>query len=498
MVCRVSDLVDTPHLRLDVKAGAGGLDKPVVWAQTSDLEEPWSWLAGGELLMKNGRTLPESSRGQTALIRGLVDNGMCGLVIGLDAATPELTVAATALADVLQFPLMAVPYSVGFSAIGRAVADAGGDGGRVAATERVYNVIRQSVTRRKPANVLTQLGRDLSCRFAVLDPTTGEVALDASDPLPADLRLVVVQEIAARRGAVPGVLHVSAGSLGGLVVEVPDEEPTVLVAYEFGSTPTDLVQLQHLASAVAVLLGQQNVRREHDRRIGAEVMAQLCDGRMSPAEADNQLAERGLRADQCCIVAAGGASPAGEGQLHLSLGRRGVPHLLLGRGHLLYALMPVTDMSLTALQHRLGAQTTIGISDPLASPARAPTAVREATWAVRVAETASDRVARYADATMLSVLRDTDEAQVVVDRVLGGLMAYDSRHSTELVRTLDHYLQCGRSWVRTAAVLGVHRQTVVYRIQRIEEITGRKIAETATIAEFWLALRAKDLLTVPR
>jgi purine catabolism regulator len=52
--------------------------------------------------------------------------------------------------------------------------------------------------------------------------------------------------------------------------------------------------------------------------------------------------------------------------------------------------------------------------------------------------------------------------------------------------------------VRTAAVLGVHRQTVVYRIQRIEEITGRKIAETATIAEFWLALRAKDLLTVPR
>ena len=150
MVCRVSDLVDTPHLRLEVKAGAGGLDKPVVWAQTSDLEEPWSWLAGGELLMKNGRTLPESSRGQTALIRGLVDNGMCGLVIGLDAATPELTMAATALADVLQFPLMAVPYSVGFSAIGRAVADAGGDGGRVAATERVYNVIRQSVTRRRP------------------------------------------------------------------------------------------------------------------------------------------------------------------------------------------------------------------------------------------------------------------------------------------------------------------------------------------------------------
>jgi purine catabolism regulator len=38
---------------------------------------------------------------------------------------------------------------------------------------------------------------------------------------------------------------------------------------------------------------------------------------------------------------------------------------------------------------------------------------------------------------------------------------------------------------------------VVYRIQRIEEITGRRITETPAIAEFWLALRAKDLLAVP-
>jgi purine catabolism regulator len=497
MVYRVSDLVATPHLRLEVKAGVRGLDKPVVWAQTSDLDEPWSWLAGGELLMKNGRTLPESSRGQTALIRGLIDSGMCGLVIGLDSATPELTTAATTLADDLAFPVMAVPYSVGFAAIGRAVVDGAAGGGRVAATERVYNVIRQSVSHSRPANVLTQLGRDLSCRLAVLDAPTGEVALDSSEPLPADLRRVVVQEIADRHGAVPGVLHVSAGSRRGLVVEVPDEEPTVLVAYEFRSTPTDLVQLHHLASAMAVLLAQQDVRREHDRRVGAEVMAQLCDGRMSAAEADNQLVGRELRSGECAIVAASGASPAGERQLHLSLGRRGVPHLLLRRGHLLYALMPVTDKSLAALQHRLGDDTAIGISDPLIRPGRAPTAVREATWAVRVAETATERIARYADATMLSVLRDTEEAQVVVDRVLGELIAYDGRHSSEMITTLDHYLQCGRSWVQTAALLGVHRQTVVYRIQRIELITGRKIAETATIAEFWLALRAKDLLTVP-
>lgn len=495
---RVGDLVDTPHLRLQVRAGAAGLDRPVAWAQTSDLEEPWLWLAGGELLMKNGRTLPESARGQTALVRGLAEKGMCGLVIGMDAATPALTSAALGLADDVRLPLMVVPYSVGFAAIGRAVADAGSGGDRVAATERVYNVIRRFVTQPAPANVLFQLGRNLSCRLAVLDATTGEVALDGSEPLPDDLRGAVVAEIAERRGAVPGVLHVSAGSQRALVVEVPDEEPTVLVAYELRGVPTDLVQLQHLSSAVAVLLAQQNVRREHERRIGAEVMAQLCDGRMSPRDADHQLAERGLDPAECSIAAASGVSAAGEQQLHLSLGRRDVQHMLLRRGSLLYALMPITDASLALVRHRLGSQTTLGISDPLLGSGRAPTAVREATWAVRVAEHSSDQTAYFADATMLSVLRDTDEAQVVVDRVLGDLIAYDARHSSEMVKTLDTFLRCDRSWVKTAAALEVHRQSVVYRMQRIEAITGRKMSDTATIAEFWLALRAKELLTVPR
>jgi purine catabolism regulator len=290
---------------------------------------------------------------------------------------------------------------------------------------------------------------------------------------------------------------VSTGSQRALVVEVPDEEPTVLATYAFRGPTTDMVHLQHLASAVAVLLAQQNARREHERRIGAEVMAQLCDGRMSDGEGDRELAERGLNAAMCCVVAADGVSAASERQLHLGLGRRSVPHLLLRRAPLLYALMPTGDRALDVLTQRLGSQATLGISEPLQRPSRAPTAVRESTWAVRVAVTTSQRAARFADATMLSVLRDPVEARVVVDRVLGKLIAYDTAHSSDMVGTLDTFLRCERSWLRAAKELGIHRQTVVYRIQRIEEITGRRIAETASIAEFWLALRARDLLAVP-
>lgn len=497
MTYRLTDLAETPHLRLRVRAGAGGLDSPVSWAQTSDLDEPWSWLAGGELLMKNGRTLPASEAGQATLVRGLADKGICGMVVGLDAATPDIASATIALADTLNFPLMTVPYSVGFAAIGRAVAGGAEDaeGRRIAVTERVYQVIRQSVSQPGAEHALRQLGRDVACRLTVLDAASGDPVLDAPTRMPDGLRRALVDEIAVRGGAVPGVLHVSAEPHRATAVEVPDEEPTVLVAYEFRASPPDVVQLQHLASAVAVLLAQQNVRREHDRRIGAELLASLCDGRLAAQEGGRILTDRGLRPDTSALIAVSGSSPAVERRLHVSLGRGQVPHLLLRRGSVLYALLPIGDEPLAALRHRVGTAPAIGVGDPVGHPRRGPAAMREAGWAMRAAETASDRTARYADATMLSVLRDTEEAQVVVDRVLGPLLSYDDARSSDMVRTLDAYLTSDRSWVKTAAELDVHRQTVVYRIQRIEELTGRRITDSATIAEFWLALRARDLLT---
>ena len=67
--------------------------------------------------------------------------------------------------------------------------------------------------------------------------------------------------------------------------------------------------------------------------------------------------------------------------------------------------------------------------------------------------------------------------------------------STPLLATLDAFLAHQRSWQRTADALQVHRQTVLYRIRKFEEITGRTTSETGDIAELWLALRAQSLLT---
>ena len=256
----------------------------------------------------------------------------------------------------------------------------------------------------------------------------------------------------------------------------------MLAAYGFRAAPPIVVHLQHLASAMAVLLAQQNVRREHDRRIGAEVMASLCDGRMSDREGDRVLTERGLRPRRRAArrdrgrVGERRTAPAREPRPALGAAPAAAPRTLL------YALMPVdrTGRS-TCCAHRARRPRRRWVSaTAVTHPRRGPAAVREATWAMRAAAPAR-RTAPRATATprCCRCLRDTEEAQVVVDRVLGRLIAYDAAHSSDMVAD-PRRVSAVRSVLaaRRRRRSGVHRQTVVYRIQRVEEITGRRIADT--------------------
>jgi len=59
-----------------------------------------------------------------------------------------------------------------------------------------------------------------------------------------------------------------------------------------------------------------------------------------------------------------------------------------------------------------------------------------------------------------------------VTEQIGGLLEYDARHGRELVRTLDEYLANSLSKSRTAVALGVRRQTLYSRLERISELLG--------------------------
>ncbi|MFD8735240.1 PucR family transcriptional regulator [Streptomyces sp. NPDC059618] len=72
--------------------------------------------------------------------------------------------------------------------------------------------------------------------------------------------------------------------------------------------------------------------------------------------------------------------------------------------------------------------------------------------------------------------------------VLGPLLKAGSGSAAMLLHTLETFLAHDGSWARTAGALHLHVNTVHYRVQRIEHLTGRDLSRLADRLDLWAAL----------
>ncbi|WP_157042109.1 PucR family transcriptional regulator [Nitriliruptor alkaliphilus] len=114
---------------------------------------------------------------------------------------------------------------------------------------------------------------------------------------------------------------------------------------------------------------------------------------------------------------------------------------------------------------------------------------REALEARRVADTlAADRPVLFDRIAVIALAsRDVELARSLVDRELGCLASTDPS-MRRLVRTLEIYLGEMASPTRAGRRLVVHRNTVIQRLERIEELLGRPIDATSLSLRVAVAL----------
>ncbi|MFJ7343774.1 PucR family transcriptional regulator [Streptomyces sp. NPDC101110] len=112
----------------------------------------------------------------------------------------------------------------------------------------------------------------------------------------------------------------------------------------------------------------------------------------------------------------------------------------------------------------------VGIATPRAGLAETATAWREASAAARAAraEARFGPVAQWASIGPFRLLTALPP-EVAHDPVARALLA-PAHH--ELARTAEVFLDCAGQAARAAAELGIHRQTLYYRLSRIEKLTG--------------------------
>ncbi|QJY47173.1 PucR family transcriptional regulator [Pseudonocardia broussonetiae] len=101
--------------------------------------------------------------------------------------------------------------------------------------------------------------------------------------------------------------------------------------------------------------------------------------------------------------------------------------------------------------------------------------------------------------TELSTLRlvvNGDRADVALrfaEQCLGPLRRSDETGGGDLVETLRRYLDCGAQVRATAKALGVHENTVRYRLGRIEHVTGMDVRRFDTLLAAQLAFQVEGL-----
>ena len=95
-----------------------------------------------------------------------------------------------------------------------------------------------------------------------------------------------------------------------------------------------------------------------------------------------------------------------------------------------------------------------------------------------------------------AMAEDPQELQGFYDETVAPLVAYDEQYETELVRTLETFLDSDGNVAGTSEKLYTHRHTVRYRLDRVRELSGLDVGSTDGRERLSLGLKAMRVLGI--
>jgi DNA-binding PucR family transcriptional regulator len=124
-------------------------------------------------------------------------------------------------------------------------------------------------------------------------------------------------------------------------------------------------------------------------------------------------------------------------------------------------------------------RVSIGLSSWHPGAAAIEAGYEEARAAERLAEGigTSGRALAYDEVLIDHIVRSGPAIERALDETLRPLVEYDRTHNTALVATLRAYVDAGFNVTKSAAALHLHPNSVVYRLRRIKDLTGRDVHE---------------------
>jgi purine catabolism regulator len=484
---RLADVLADPDLSLRLADGdAAALHQPVRWCAVTELADPRPFLSGGELVLTTGLSQLDEAQ-QRQFVSRVAGGRAVGLGFGIGLTHDRIPAATLAEARDRRLPVLEIPYSTPFIAVDRFVAD------RV--LEEQYGRFADLLDEHDTLARALLSGRGLGALIGSLHQILGAPAMVVDvygrvlATAPASAAWPVEQILSAAR----------AGAAGDTPMAVPVSVEDTVVAYLCCRRPRRSADvLPYAVSLVGLELARRQAELAGKRRLAGQVLEDLVRGTIGGAEAERRLSPFGIRADDehALLVATAGGLGDLRRRLVASPPMSGATTAVL-EDCLIAVLEPGHSAGAAArlLQDYLsghGTDVRVGIGGWYPGTAGLRWSYYEAHEAMTRGPGINER--EQMSLSGLIVASEDVPLRDLAAEMLRPLHAFDATHSGALVATLRAYLDADGSVAAVAERLIVHRNTVRYRLQQIEKLTGRSLARTADRVQLWLALSAGDLL----
>ncbi|HZL64779.1 MAG TPA: PucR family transcriptional regulator ligand-binding domain-containing protein [Thermoleophilia bacterium] len=533
----VQDILEIPDLNLRLLAGAKSTSNPVRWVHITEVPDPTKWLKGGELLLTTGYGFVGPEEQQIASLQRLIDHNISGLGFGTGFSFDKVPPALVKVAEEYGFPLFEVPYHVPFIAITEAVASK--------IVNEQYSLLQRSLAVHEKLTkivleekgleaILSTLSALVGCS-AVLFDFHGVVLCEAAyrrhlgGELIADLWRQIGERRANRQNFALSVDGVGSGVQVYPVVASHRIGAFLAVVKDSGDfSEYDRIILHNVVTVTALELVKKKAVAETEKRLAGDFFDELIASDLYEEEIARRLAFFGLDPQAphlIVLVDVDGGDGDGEGanvvapdikeRLHWAvdefMARRDV--LFISASHadsVVILLQPgkldtkavlalAAELQASILQLLPEITASVGIGRPHRQLIDLRQSYYEASYAIKIRKLKGEPgvIASFDDLGsygLLLGLQDTLSLEVFYDSVLGKLQEYDEQNTSDLVKSLACFLEANGHWGDAAEKLYVHRHTLRYRMKRVEEITGRDLDQSQDRMEFWLALKAKELI----
>lgn len=232
-------------------------------------------------------------------------------------------------------------------------------------------------------------------------------------------------------------------------------------------------------------------------------MHNQSDGSCTSVHPDLALLECAAQGPVCCLVLEGEANAAALGVDPFCIYRQGPMRAMLFE-------RPQAAHWQEKLEAALGeAGLHAGLSGPFALAASAHGCMRKAQLALETGKRLAPERAlypmdEYGEAALIAAAADVLKregyaAGDFIDAAIVQMTALDAKTGTQYAASLQAYLSHGLDMKRAAQALGVHRNTLDYRMKRVQEIFALDLADVNTCFEllfsFWLKENLPDAET---